>query len=68
MQGAGTPAGGQYHEQPAGVGEGLAQARARLQGGFGAAARAVVLAPAASVRSGDACLGAVSALRTQLLH
>ncbi len=42
------------------MGEGLRQAAARLQGGFGAAARAVLLAPAASVRSGDASLGAVS--------
>lgn len=42
------------------MGEGLRQAGARLQGGFGAAARAVLLAPAASVRSGDTSLGAVS--------
>lgn len=50
------------HEQPAGLGEGLRQAKRQLQAGFGVAARQLLLRPAASVRSGDASLGAVSHL------
>lgn len=50
------------HEQPAGLGEGLRQAKRQLQGGFGAAARQLLLRPAALVRSGDASIGAVRRL------
>ncbi len=59
----GEVAAGAQQEQPAGAGEGLRQAARQVQGGFGAAARQVLLAPAASVRSGDASLGAVPSSR-----
>ena len=50
------------------MGEGLRQASAALQGGFGAAARAVLLAPAAAVQAGDASLGAVRCPSQSLLR
>ncbi len=58
MQGGGGVATTLAH-QPACAGEGLRQAARQLQGGFGAAARRVLLAPAASVRAGDVTLGTV---------